>query len=104
MDEQLSLFEEGPRREDGPRYDPPPGAPAGPPTDFRYLDRVQLRGKDDDPIQRFQERLVRFFHKEPLLYGGRLWFRWGEGWTFCEARPLSSGNAADIYRAVWGQT
>lgn len=105
MDEQVSIFDAFAAFSDVVE----PAAPAGELKGVQFLDMVQVKKDGDDPLVIFQERLRRFFGKESVLQGSRLWIPWGGHWTFCIAKQPEEPAELErgiryIYRGVYEAT
>ncbi len=84
----------------------PDGEPVRGPVTFLFLDRVQCKHSEGNPVELFKQRLDRVFGKPATYHAGVLWFKFRGRWTFCEVREPSDTTERDrgmfdIYRAVY---
>lgn len=107
MNNQYSMFDAAAHAQEVPRTldTSPDGDRAGEPKGFSMIDRVRVKA-GEDPIETYRVRLSRFFQKDAVYHGGRLWFMLGRKWTFCEAREpedeaLRKAGYFNIMRAVF---
>lgn len=106
MRDQYSMFDTAAHAQDAKSLDTSPdGERAGEPKSFSMIDRVRIK-VGDDPIETYRARLSRFFQKDAVYHGGRLWFKLGPKWTFCVAKEpedeaLRKAGYINILRAVF---